>query len=113
MTRTKDPERLGREFAKLDIAEERFFAEEDLALSASISKGRTYKEIGEYWDEHSLDEHWDETTEVEFEVLAKRRHRITVDPEIYEQLEAEARVRGVVPETLVNLWLAERLSPNR
>lgn len=77
---------------------------------SSISKAANYEEIGEYWDTHSLDDHWDETSEAEFEVRAKRRHRITVDPEIYEQLETEARVRGIVPETLVNLWIAERLN---
>jgi len=77
--------------------------EEDIS---NISQAASYEAIGEYWGEYSLDEHWDETHEVEFEVRAKRRHRITVDPEIYERLETEARVRGVVPETLVNLWLA-------
>ncbi len=78
---------------------------------SSISKASTYEEIGEFWDEYSLADHWDQTEEVEFDVLAKRRHRITVDPEIYEQLETEARMRGVVPETLINIWLAERLHP--
>lgn len=77
---------------------------------STISKAASYEAIGEYWDEHSLDEHWDETREVEFEVRAKRRHRIMVDPDVYERLEAEARLRGVVPETLVNLWLSEKLN---
>ena len=26
-----------------------------------ISKARTLEEIGEFWDTHSLDDHWDET----------------------------------------------------
>lgn len=76
---------------------------------SSISKASSYEEIGEYWDTQSLDDHWDETHEVEFDVRAKPRRRITVDPELFEQLEAEARVRGVVPETLANIWLAEKL----
>jgi hypothetical protein len=79
------------------------------AKLSSVSKSGSYKDIGEYWDMHSLDDHWDETEEVEFDVRAKPRRRVTLDPEIYEQLEAEARIRGVVAETLVNLWLAERL----
>jgi hypothetical protein len=74
-----------------------------------ISKARTLEKIGDFWDTHSLDDHWDETRETEFEVRAVRRRRITVEPQIYKQIEAEARVRGVVPETLVNLWLAEKL----
>lgn len=74
-----------------------------------ISRARTPEEIGEFWDSHSLADYWDETHEIDFEVRAKRRRRITLDPEVYAELEAEARARGVLPETLVNLWLAERL----
>jgi len=81
---------------------------EDAKLTG-ISRAQTLEEIGEFWDGHSLADYWDETHEVEFEVRAKRRRRITVDPEVYAELEVEARARGVLPETLVNLWLAQRL----
>jgi len=79
----------------------------------SISQAQTLEEIGEFWDTHSLDDYWDETREARFEVRAKQRKRITLEPQIYKQLEAEARARGVVPETLVNLWLAERLQASK
>ena len=79
------------------------------AQLTTLSKARSLDEIAEFWDTHSLADYWDQTHEVEFEVRAKRRRRITVDPEVYAELEAQARVRGVQPETLVNLWLAERL----
>ena len=79
----------------------------------SISKTQTLEEIGEFWDTHSLDDYWDETHEVEFEVRAKQRRRITLEPNIYKELETEARVRGIVPETLVNLWLAEKLQTSK
>lgn len=75
----------------------------------SISKARTLDEIAEYWDTHSLADHWDETQEVEFEVRAVRRRRITLDPDLYDEIEKEARRRGLLPETLIHLWLAERL----
>jgi len=83
--------------------------ENDDAPLTPISKARTPEEIGEFWDSHSLADYWEETHEVEFEVGAKRRRRVTLDPEVYAELEAAARARGVLPETLVNLWLAERL----
>ncbi|HEY9246469.1 MAG TPA: hypothetical protein VIO11_06445 [Candidatus Methanoperedens sp.] len=35
---------------------------------SSISKAQSYKEIGEYWDEHDLAEHWEETKPAGFEV---------------------------------------------
>ncbi len=80
---------------------------------SSISQAETLEEIGEFWDTHSLDDYWDKTREVEFEVRAKQRKRITLEPHIYQQLELEARMRGVVPETLVNLWLAEKLQASK
>lgn len=79
----------------------------------SISKARTLEEVAEFWDTHSLADYWDQTYEVEFEVRAKRRRRVTLAPEVYAQVEAEARARGILPETLVNLWLAERLAAEK
>ena len=67
------------------------------------------EEVAEYWDSHSLADHWDETEEVAIEVRAERRRRVTLAPEVYSQIESQARLQGVLPETLVNLWLAERL----
>ena len=75
----------------------------------SISNARTIQEIGDFWDTHSLADYWEQTQEAEFEVRAKRRHRVIVDPDVYSQIEERARINGVAAETLVNLWLAERL----
>jgi len=62
----------------------------------------------DFWDIHSLADYWDQTREVEIEVRARRRRRITVDPEVWERVVSHARIRGVSPETLANLWLMER-----
>ena len=75
----------------------------------SISKAKTLEEIADFWDTHSLADHWDETHEVDVEVRMQRRYRVTLTPDIYEKIERQARVQGVLPETLVNLWLAEHL----
>lgn len=84
-------------------------SERNSAELSPISKAGTLEEIGDFWDSHSLADYWDQTHEVDFEVRAQRRRRITIAPEIYARLEALARRRGVLPETLVNLWLSERL----
>jgi hypothetical protein len=75
----------------------------------SISKACSPKEIADFWDTHSLADYWDQTHEVTFEVRAQRRRRITLDPDVYAQVETLAHTRGILPETLVNLWLMERL----
>jgi hypothetical protein len=41
--------------------------EED-TLRTPISNARTPKEIGAFWDTHSLADYWDQTREAEFEV---------------------------------------------
>lgn len=79
----------------------------------SISKARTVEEIANFWDARSLADYWDQTHPVGFEVRAKRRQRVTPDPEVYAAIEAQARARGIAPETLVNLWLAEKLAAGK
>jgi len=34
------------------------------------------EEIGDFWDNHSLADYWDQTHEVEFEVRAQHRRRV-------------------------------------
>lgn len=77
---------------------------------SEMSQGRTLEEIADFWDSHSLADFWDQTEEVEFTVRTLRRRRVTLDSEIYQQVEIEAKQRGILPEMLINLWVAERLA---
>ncbi len=77
--------------------------------TTAISQASTLAQIAEYWDTHSVADVWEQTHDVEFTILAPRRRRITLDPAVYSEIEERARSRGIQPETLVNLWLAERL----
>lgn len=81
----------------------------DKTRVTSISKAGTLEEIAGFWDTHSLADYWEQTHDVEVEVRAQRRRRVTLAPEVYARVEAQARARGILPETLVNLWLMERL----
>jgi hypothetical protein len=68
------------------------------------------EEAAEFWDTHDLADYWDFTEEVEFEVdIQHRRHLVALDPELAKKLTEEARQRGLSVETLINLWLNERL----
>lgn len=77
----------------------------------SISNARSPEEIGEYWDNHSLADHWDQTHEVEFEVRAP--HRITLEPEVHARLEEQAETLGIPLTNLANAWLKEKLSGDK
>jgi hypothetical protein len=74
----------------------------------SVSKAETPEGVGEFWDSRSLGDS-NSVREVQFEVRARRWRRVTLDPEWYEQVESEAKMRGVSPETLANRWLTEKV----
>jgi len=77
----------------------------------SISKAKSYQEAGEYWDTHDLSEVWDRMKPVEMEVdLESERFLFSVESHLARQLEEIARARGVSSETLVNLWLHEKVA---
>ena len=81
----------------------------EINKKTSISNASSLEEIGEFWDNHSLADHWDQTEEVDFKIRAKKRRRIAIDPELFDKITASSLKRGILPETLINLWLTEKL----
>lgn len=68
-------------------------------------------EAGAFWDTHSLADYWDLTREVEFEVdLGESVQLVAVERNLLEQLAERARQQGLSTQTLVNLYLSERLT---
>jgi len=77
---------------------------------SSISKARSYKEISEFWDTHDFAEYWEQTQPVEFEVdIQSEVTYYPLDVTLSEKIRSIARQRGVSPETLLNLWVQEKL----
>jgi len=78
---------------------------------SSLSGSRSYEELGEYWDTHSLADHWDQTSAAEFELDVKSSALyFPVDRRLADKLRTAAASHGVSTETLVNLWLQERIA---
>jgi len=76
-----------------------------------ISNASSYQEIGEYWDNDDLSDHWDETREVEFQVnLESSVIYFAVEKSLAEKLRLAARQHGVSPDTLLNVWLQEHVA---
>jgi len=77
---------------------------------SSISKARSYKEIGEFWDTHDLADYWEQTQPVEFEVdIQSEVTYYPLDVALSAQVRSIATQRGISPETLLNLWVQEKL----
>lgn len=78
---------------------------------ASVSKGRSYQEIGEFWDSHDLGEFWEQTRPVRFGPGAlSAATYCPVEAGLADRLRSIAQRRGVSAEALVNLWLQERVA---
>ena len=77
---------------------------------SSISKAQSYKETGEFWDNHDLTDFWDQTEPVEFEVeIESEATYFPVETSLSAKLVSLAEQRGVSPETLLNLWIQEKM----
>ena len=64
----------------------------------------------EFWETHSLADYWHQTREVHFDVdLQRRVVLVPLERDLADRLAALARQQGLSTETLVNLWLSERL----
>ena len=78
---------------------------------SSLSGSRSYEELGEYWDEHSLADQWDATYPVAFELdVQSSSLYFSVDRVLAAKLRTLASSHGVSAETLLNLWLQERVA---
>jgi hypothetical protein len=77
---------------------------------SSISGARSYAEIGEFWDTHDLADYWEQTKPAEFEVdLRSEVTYYALDKGLAAEVQTFAERQGVSPETLLNLWVQEKL----
>jgi len=76
------------------------------ANKSSISKTNSLERMGEFWDKHDFTEFDDPNApDVEFDVTVA----IPIEPDLLSDIEELAHRRGIKVETLVNLWLKEKV----
>ena len=73
---------------------------------SSISKAETLEAMGEFWDEHDFTEFDTDVPDVIFNISS----HVSIESELLSAVEKQANMRGVALETLVNLWLQEKLA---
>lgn len=75
-----------------------------------IPEFETLGDIAEFWDNHSTADYDDVTHEVYFEVnIHPKDVTISLLPELGQTLNTLASARGISVETLVNVWLTEKV----
>ncbi len=81
---------------------------------SSISGAKSYKEIGDFWDTHDLSDYWDQTKPVEFEVdIESETTYYAMEKNLSKQIQSIARRRGVSADTLINLWVQEKVQEQK
>jgi hypothetical protein len=79
----------------------------------TISKSKSYKEIGEFWDTHDLSHYWEKTEVTNFDVNIKSQQKyFPIDANLTKKIKKLAKKRGVKTTTLINLLLQEKISEN-
>ncbi|MFO1430369.1 MAG: CopG family antitoxin [Candidatus Competibacteraceae bacterium] len=73
---------------------------------SSISKADALEKMGEFWDTHDLTDFDTDAPDVEFSVSST----IAIEPDLLSAIEQQANRRGITVETLINLWLQEKLA---
>ena len=78
---------------------------------SSISQAQSYQEIGEFWDTHDVTDYWEQTEPVEFEVEIRSEVKYcALEPELADKVEHIAWQKGISVETLINLWVNEKIT---
>jgi hypothetical protein len=71
---------------------------------------KSIEEAGEFWDSHDLTDYLEQTKEVKIETNIQRRVFLTaLEPTLAQQLTEIAHKQGISTETLINVWLKEKV----
>ncbi len=74
---------------------------------SSISKADSLEKMGEFWDTHDFTKFDDlNAPDVEFNISCA----VPIELDLLSSVEKQAQRRGVKIETLVNLWLQQKLA---
>jgi hypothetical protein len=73
---------------------------------SSISQADSDEKIGYFWDIHDFTDFDKDAPDVDFEIACT----VSIEADLFSEIEKQARQRGVKTETLVNLWLRQKLA---
>lgn len=77
----------------------------DTNNTSSLSQATTIEAMGTFWDTHDLTDYDTDQSDASFTF----RRTIAIEMQLYEAIERAAQVHGVSPETLINLWLQQKV----
>ncbi len=76
---------------------------------SSISKADSIERIGKFWDTHDFTDFDTGADDVDFEISCA----VPLELDLFSSIEEQAKIRGIKVETLVNVWLQQKLDEHR
>jgi len=77
---------------------------------SSVSQAQTLEQMGEFWDTHDFtDFDHPDAPDVEYTVSCA----VPIEVGLLSAVEKQTHLRGIQVETLVNLWLQQKLEEER
>ena len=73
---------------------------------SNISGATTLEDMGAFWDTHDFAEFDTDAPDVDFSIA----HSVRLEADLLASVEQQAQLRGVSVETLVNLWIQQKLA---
>ncbi len=78
--------------------------------TTTISRAKSYKEIGDFWDNHDVADYWEMTYPVEFEVdIQSETTYFRLERKLAAEVRKTAAKQGISSETLLNQWIKDKL----
>lgn len=75
---------------------------------------RTLMEASDFWDTHDAADYWDKTRAARFKINLKKEPKyIALENELAKKVFNIAKKKHISTETLVNIWLKDKLSVAR
>lgn len=76
----------------------------------NLSPTDRYRDMSEYWDTHDLSDQWEKGKDVHFDVeIVGEVTYCALDRDLSERIQEIARRHGVSSDTMVNMWIQDRL----
>ena len=81
---------------------------------SSISKAGSYGEMGEFWDTHDATDFLEKGKDVEMDInIESETTYYALENGLSERLQKAAKKHGVSSDTLMNMWLLEKLEAEK
>ncbi len=74
----------------------------------------SFEALADFWDSHDLTDYEDKLEEVKYKIAKRPTHQfiLSLSDKLTRELRIIVRREGVSMQTLVNLWVQERLQQN-